>query len=128
MKHQQWYGAVHKECIKREAKLTADLATAQARVKELEETLKWIKLCLLKENVPETNRVADAFNKAAAALGDVAKDDNDEHPPCAGCGEPSVGKIGLTPTCQQCYDNYQAGHEEMKRLMKEDSDEQAECE
>jgi hypothetical protein len=40
-------------------------------------------------------------------------------PPCAGCGEPSDGLHGTTPTCKQCHDNYVEGHEEMDKLMKE---------
>lgn len=84
-------------------KLTADLAASQARitdlvgklalseavnkelghkahaseerVAELEETLKWIRLCLLDEDVPETNRIANAFDKARATLG---KEENDD--------------------------------------------------
>ena len=55
--------------------------------------------------------MSDNNDKAIAALR--------ARPPCAGCGEPSVGTFGTIPTCQQCYDNYQAGHEEMGQLMEE---------
>lgn len=41
----------------------------------------------------------------------------EKQPVCAGCGKPSVGLFGTTPTCQRCYDAYQAGHDEMKRRM-----------
>lgn len=50
---------------------------------------------------------------------DKLRELQDEHPPCVGCGEPSVGTIGLAPTCQRCYDNYHAGHRKMTKLMED---------